>query len=241
MPSGSNGWIRCCPRAPVGVAEVSWPGSQQPIITALGQRLAGALRPLDCAANSPCNSEELDGLLPAHCVLRPAAVLIGLVPRSSGWQLLLTRRALHLPQHPGQISFPGGGLERDDHNAIAAALRETHEELGIAPERVQALGLLDVYATISAYAVTPVVALLDPGFELVPDPREVDEAFEVPLRFVLDRRNLLREEREFRGRLRGYYVYRYGEHYIWGATAGMLANLLDRLQRHGIDPADLDH
>lgn len=203
--------------------------------------LQQALRPLDQTPDSlPLNLNELDGLLPADQPLRPAAVLVGLVPRASGWQVLLTRRTEHLPTHAGQISFPGGRLEAADADAVAGALRETEEELGIRPALVQPIGLLDVYATISAFAVTPVVGLVDPAMQLQPDAREVDEAFEVPVRFLLDRRNLLREERHFRGRMRGYYVYRYGQHTIWGATAGMLVNLMERLERHGLAAADFD-
>lgn len=204
--------------------------------------LQQALRPLDESLDSPpLNLNELDGLLPADQPLRPAAVLVGLVPRASGWHVLLTRRTEHLPTHAGQISFPGGRLEAVDADAVAGALRETEEELGIQPALVQPMGLLDVYATISAFAVTPVVGLVDPAVQLQPDAREVDEAFEVPVRFLLDRRNLLREERHFRGRMRGYYVYRYGQHTIWGATAGMLVNLMERLERHGLAAADFDH
>lgn len=202
--------------------------------------LREALRPLDSGQAHPGNLDELEGLLPPGQALRPAAVLVGLVPRSQGWQVLLTRRTEQMPTHAGQISFPGGRIGPEDADPVAGALRETHEELGIEPARVRPLGLLDVYGTISAYAVTPVVGLIDPEARLQPDVREVDEVFEVPLRFLLDRRNLQREERHFRGRLRGYYAYPFGERYIWGATAGMLVNLLERLDRHGFDPADLD-
>lgn len=202
--------------------------------------LREALRPLDSGLGHPGNLAELEGLLPPGQALRPAAVLVGLVPRAQGWQVLLTRRTEQMPTHAGQISFPGGRIGPEDADAVAGALRETHEELGIEPASVRPLGLLDVYGTISAFAVTPVVGLIDPRARLQPDAREVDEVFEVPLRFLLDRRNLKREERHFRGRLRGYYAYPYGDRYIWGATAGMLVNLLERLHGHGFDPADLD-
>lgn len=203
-------------------------------------RMVAALRPLDQPYQTPFNLDELTDLLPENQVLRPAAVLVGLVPRAHGWQVMLTRRNQHLPTHAGQISFPGGRIESSDRDAVAGALRETHEELGIAPTLVQPLGLLDVFGTISAYAVTPVVGLIDPNCPTLPDAREVDEVFEVPLRFLLDRNNLKHEERQFRGRLRGYHAYPYGERYIWGATASMLVNLMERLDRHGFDPADLD-
>lgn len=204
------------------------------------QPLRLALRPLDALADDhPWNMQELDGLLPIDQPLRAAAVLVGLVPRPAGWQVLLTQRTRDLPTHGGQISFPGGRIEPSDASVVAGALRETEEELGIAPHLVHPIGLLDVYATISSFAVTPVVALIDPSIQLHPDAREVDEVFEVPLRFLLDRRNLLREERHFRGRMRGYFVYRYDQRTIWGATAGMLVNLLERIDHHGFDTADL--
>ena len=193
-------------------------------------------RLLECDSAPVGDWAELSGGR-GHC---PAAVLVPLVARGQVPTVLLTRRTDHLHHHPGQISFPGGRIEASDTDAVAGALRETQEELGIEPSLVQPLGLLDVYGTISAFAVTPVVGIIDPRMATRPDEREVDEVFEVPLRFLLDRRNLKREERQFRGRLRGYYAFPYGERYIWGATAGMLVNLLERLDRHGFDPADLD-
>ena len=197
---------------------------------ALEARLRAALRPLDTQPTLKIwNHLELEGMLPADAVLRPAAVLIGLVPRAHGWQILLTRRTENLPQHAGQISFPGGRIEPTDADAVAGALRETEEELGIAPAHVRPLGLLDIYGTISFYAVTPVLGIVDAQAVIAPDPREVAEVFELPLAFVLDPANLKREERLFRGRVRGYYAYAYEDRYIWGATAGMLVNLLERL------------
>lgn len=196
----------------------------------LAARLSGGLRALDAVPDAhPWNREELEGLLPEHTVLRPAAVLVGLVQRAHGWTVLLTKRTEHLPQHAGQISFPGGRIENSDIDVVAGALRETEEELGIPAHLIRPIGLLDVYGTISVYAVTPVVGLIDPDALITPDPREVADVFEVPLEFVLDRSNLKREERLFRGRVRGYYAYPYGERYIWGATAGMLVNLLERV------------
>ncbi len=198
---------------------------------ALERRLRAVLRPVDAPpATQIWNHHELEGMLPADAVLRPAAVLIGLVQRASGWQILLTRRTEHLPQHAGQISFPGGRIEPTDQDAVAGALRETDEELGIAPAHVRPLGLLDVYGTISFYAVTPVLGIIDAHAQITPDPREVAEVFELPLAFVLDPANLKREERLFRGRVRGYYAYAFEDRYIWGATAGMLVNLLERLE-----------
>lgn len=199
----------------------------------LMQRLTSVLRPIhDLTPQTPWNLAELEGLLPADTRLRPAAVLIGLVARESGWQIVLTKRTEHLPHHAGQISFPGGRIEETDRDVIDGALRETFEELGIPRAYIRPIGLLDVYGTISSFAVTPVVAIIDPAAPIQADPHEVDEVFEVPLNFFLDAASLKREERFFSGRVRGYYAFPFGERYIWGATAGMLVNLLQRLESH---------
>lgn len=168
------------------------------------------------------------GLRPAH-QLRPAAVLIGLVERAEGLQVLFTRRTDHLQHHPGQISFPGGHVEAGDRDAQAAALRETHEEIGVAPERIEVLGRLDDYVTRTGFHVTPVVGLIRPPFDLIPDPHEVAEVFEVPLDFFLDPANHLRHTRDYQGAPRSFYAMPYGDYYIWGATAGMLVNLYQTL------------
>lgn len=157
--------------------------------------------------------------------LRPAAVLVPLVERADGMTVLLTRRTDHLHHHAGQISFPGGRLEQDDASAIACALREAEEETGLAPAAVEVLGTLDDYVTITRFAVTPVVGVVTPPFDLRPDPFEVAEVFEVPLAFVLDPANHQKVERTINGQLRPYYAIPYQEYYIWGATAGMLINL----------------
>lgn len=168
------------------------------------------------------------GLRPAR-QLRPAAVLIGLVERAEGLQVLFTRRTDHLQHHPGQISFPGGHVEAGDRDAQAAALRETHEEIGVAPERIEVLGRLDDYVTRTGFHVTPVVGLIRPPFDLIPDPHEVAEVFEVPLDFFLDPANHLRHTRDYQGAPRSFYAMPYGDYYIWGATAGMLVNLYQTL------------
>lgn len=157
--------------------------------------------------------------------LRPAAVLVGLVERAEGLTMLLTRRTDHLEHHPGQVSFPGGHIEHDDENAIAAALRETEEEIGLVPEHIDVLGRLDTYVTRTGFEVTPVVAMIQPPFDLVPDPHEVAEVFEVPLSFLMNPDNHQRHEREFEGAKRYFYAMPYEEYYIWGATAGMIMDL----------------
>jgi len=161
--------------------------------------------------------------------LRPAAVLVGLIDRADGLTVLLTKRTDHLEHHPGQVSFPGGHIEDDDHDAVYAALRETEEEVGVSPERVEVIGRLDTYITGTGFEVTPVVGLITPPFDLNPDPHEVAEVFEVPLDFLLDPTNHQRHSRVFSGRTRHYYAMPYADYFIWGATAGMLMDLYQTL------------
>lgn len=157
--------------------------------------------------------------------MRPAAVLVPLVDRPGGLTILLTRRTEHLANHAGQISFPGGRLEEEDDGPIACALREAEEETGLPPDRVDVLGTLDDYVTVTNFRIVPVVGLVHPPFDLNPDPFEVAEAFEVPLDFFLDAANHVKVARTVEGRPRPYYAMPYGDYYIWGATAGMLLNL----------------
>ncbi len=166
----------------------------------------------------------------AHAAaLTPAAVLLPLITRSAGMTALFTQRTAHLADHAGQVSFPGGRVEPGDRDAVAAALRETEEEIGLAPERVEVVGCLDVYDTSTGFAVTPVVGLVEPPLSLTLDAFEVAEAFEVPLGFLFDAANRRRESRMHRGRRRAYWVIDYQGHSIWGATAGMVVNLCDAL------------
>jgi 8-oxo-dGTP pyrophosphatase MutT (NUDIX family) len=158
-------------------------------------------------------------------LLRPASVLVPVVDRPEGLSVLFTRRTDHLHAHAGQISFPGGGAEVGDDSPEATALRETREEIGLAPHHVELLGRLHDYSTVTGYRVTPVVGLVRPPFELRPDEFEVAEVFEVPLAFLLDPANHRRESMMREGRRREYYAMPYGPYYIWGATAGMLMNL----------------
>jgi len=157
--------------------------------------------------------------------LRPAAVLVPFVDRPEGLQILLTRRTAHLHDHAGQISFPGGREEPDDGSSETTALRETEEEIGLARERVQLLGRLSEYITVTGYRVTPVVGLVTPPFDLAPDEFEVAEIFEVPLAVLLDPDNHQRNTFVTRGMRRRYHAIPHGRHYIWGATAAMLLNL----------------
>jgi len=152
----------------------------------------------------------------------PAAVLVALVNRTEGLQVLFTERAAHLPDHPGQISFPGGRREPEDPDDAAAALREAHEEIGLPPAQVEVLGELAPYETVTGYRVKPVVGWVEPPLSLAPDPLEVAAVFEVPLDFLLDPANHLRHFRMLGELRRDYWAMPYGERYIWGATAAML-------------------
>lgn len=158
---------------------------------------------------------------------RPAAVLIPVVARDE-LTVLLTARTASLSTHAGQIAFPGGRLDAGESEA-AAALREAEEEIGLDRAHVEPLGFIDSYRTGTGYRVAPMVALVQPQFVLQLNPAEVDDAFEVPLAFLMDPANHQRHMREWRGRQRSFYAMPYGERYIWGATAGMLKTLHLRL------------
>lgn len=164
------------------------------------------------------------GLAPMR-PLKPAAVLVPLVDRADGFTVLFTRRTAHLAHHAGQISFPGGHIEADDGSAETTALRETEEEVGLHRSSVAVIGHLDTYITRTGFVIVPVVAVIDPPFDLAPDPHEVAEVFEVPLAFLLDPDNHHRCSAEFEGQTRHFYAMPFGQYFIWGATAGMLVNL----------------
>lgn len=169
------------------------------------------------------------GMKPVRDPLTPAAVLVPIVDRPEGLTILLTKRTDHLHDHAGQISFPGGREEDEDNGSVETALRETEEEVGLPRSRIEPLGQLDHYITRTGFHVTPVVGLVTPPFPVTPDPFEVAEVFEVPLSFFLDRTNHQRHSRVWQGQKRYYYVMPYRDYYIWGATAGMLVNLVDVL------------
>jgi 8-oxo-dGTP pyrophosphatase MutT (NUDIX family) len=158
-----------------------------------------------------------------------AAVLVPIIARPEGFTVLFTRRTAHLKAHSGQISFPGGRAEAGDSSPQHTALREAQEEIGLAPARVEVLGQLPEYNTRTGFRVTPVIGLIQPPLELVPDAREVDEVFEVPLAFLLDPANHRHESRQIGARVATYYVIEHQGRTIWGATAGMLVNLYRHL------------
>ena len=159
------------------------------------------------------------------CALRPAGVLIPVLEHASDPSVLLTQRSADLKHHAGQISFPGGRMEDSDQDVVHTALRETHEEVGIEPGAVSIIGYLAPMATVTGYAVTPVIGLVDPETPLSLDRTEVDCAFEVPLAFLLDDRNELAREREWEGRRIPTTEFHFEGRKIWGATAQMLIEL----------------
>ena len=169
------------------------------------------------------------GVTPPSTALTPAAVLVPLIDHRNGMSVLLTQRTAHLTAHAGQISFPGGRIEDTDPDAVAAALRETEEEVGLPRERVSVIGRLDTYVTGTGFEIAPIVGVVDPPVPISIDPFEVAEAFEVPLSFILDRRNHQRIEREVGAHNRAYFVLPYQGRNIWGATAGILVNLAEVL------------
>lgn len=160
----------------------------------------------------------------------PASVLVPLVEREYGLSLLLTMRTAHLHDHAGQIAFPGGRAEHFDLDAVDTALRETQEEIGLHRQHIDVLGTLPLYHTGTGYAVTPVVALVAPPFELKADPFEVAEIFEVPLAFLMDGARHERRAVALAGANRTFYAMPYEQYFIWGATAGMLRNLFHFLR-----------
>ncbi|HEX4798023.1 MAG TPA: CoA pyrophosphatase [Burkholderiales bacterium] len=158
---------------------------------------------------------------------RPAAVLVPVVDRSEPTVLLTLRT--ELPSHPGQIAFPGGKIEAQDHTPADAALREAAEEIGLAPALIEPIGYLDLYLTFSGFRILPTVARVAPDYKLVLSEREVADAFEVPLTFLMDAQNHALHSRDWKGVTRKYYAMPFGERYIWGVTAGILRNLYERI------------
>lgn len=169
-------------------------------------------------------------VLPAGRKLRPAGVLIGVTTYSPVPEVILTKRSSALKHHPGQIAFPGGKQDDGDADVIAAALREAREEIGLPGDNVEVLGALPEHETVTTFQVTPVLALINRPFQVIPEPGEVAEVFQVPLAFLMDPANYQIESRRWRGSRRYYFTAPFGPYYIWGATARMLRALASRME-----------
>ncbi len=198
----------------------------------LRERLAGTQLPTDPTdVTMPPGSENwpADMRRALSESLQPAGVLIPVIERETSLNVLLTRRAAELKHHAGQISFPGGRMEQHDKDIQATALRETHEEVGIPPDKVSVIGYLEPMPTVTGYAVTPIIGVIERLDTLNIDHNEVELAFEVPLAFLLDKHNARAGTRDFRGRKVTIIEFVYGQHRIWGATAYMLVVLREKL------------
>ncbi len=172
---------------------------------------------------------ELRAQLAAGRPFTPAAVLVPLFERDEELHVLLTRRADHLSNHAGQISFPGGRVDPVDPHPVETALREAEEEIALDRLYVDIAGQLGPYYSGTGFTITPVIGFLKDGFSVAPHEAEVAEIFDVPLAFLMDSANHQRHQKDYNGVMRQYYAMPYGRHYIWGATAGMLVNLWERL------------
>jgi len=159
---------------------------------------------------------------------KPAAVLVPVIDRGEP-TVLLTLRTTELASHAGQVAFPGGKIEPADESPVAAAMREAREETGLPSTLIEPIGYLDLYLTFSGFRILPAVARVKPDFTLTPNPTEVTETFEVPLKFLMTPANHQRKTRDWNGFARDYYVMPYQNRYIWGITAGILRNLYDRI------------
>ncbi|PLX38308.1 MAG: CoA pyrophosphatase [Hyphomicrobiales bacterium] len=158
-----------------------------------------------------------------------AAVLVPVIAHGDSATVLLTQRTDHLPSHAGQVAFPGGKIDPDDVSAEAAALREADEEIGLTADFIDTIGTLDTYLSNSGYRISPVLAIVRPGFSLTVNEGEVADVFEVPLHFLMSPDNHRRATRFFKGSERMFYEMPYGDRYIWGVTAGILRQVYERL------------
>ncbi len=201
----------------------------------LRERLAGTRLPSDPTdVTMPPGSEQWPADMRKALTesLQPAGVLIPVIEREPGLSVLLTQRAAELKHHAGQISFPGGRMEAHDSDIQATALRETHEEVGIAPDKVTVIGYLEPMPTVTGYAVTPIIGIIECPDTLNIDHKEVEHAFEVPLAFLLDKRNARAAERDIRGRKVAIVEFLFEQYRIWGATAYMLVKLREKINKN---------
>jgi 8-oxo-dGTP pyrophosphatase MutT (NUDIX family) len=203
--------------------------------TDIEQRLRTRLTPVDlidaqmARSDHDLNPEWRDTTKTGE--YRPAAVLVPIVKRPQAWTMLLTQRAADLPSHAGQVAFPGGRVDPGDLTAVDTARREAHEEVGLEPRFVEPLGAIEPYQTGTGFRIAPIVGFVAPGFEQKMDTREVADIFEVPFAFLMDPANHELREAEWRGQRRSYYAMPYEDRFIWGATAGMIRALYERLYR----------
>jgi 8-oxo-dGTP pyrophosphatase MutT (NUDIX family) len=190
-------------------------------------RLRASCAPAERRGSLPAPTAPAPGPLPGSSRPPgiPAAVLVGLLGHPEGPDIILTERTAHLKDHAAEISLPGGRIEAGDDGPAAAALREAFEEIGLPPERVELLGCLPPYETVTGFSVYPFVGWIEPPVEFTLDAHEVADVFEVPLSFVLDPANHHRGSLLRDGRRHTFYVLSYAEHRIWGATAGILVSL----------------
>lgn len=163
--------------------------------------------------------------------LKPAAVLVPIIIKQAETAVIFTQRTETLPTHAGQISFPGGKVDDKDEDPVETALRETHEEIGLERSFVEILGFLDPYQTGTGYCILPIVGIVAPGYSLAPEPGEVAEIFDVPLAFLMSPENHRRHSRTFDDKKRWFHAMSYQDRFIWGATAGILKNLYDKLYK----------
>ncbi|MCC0036680.1 MAG: CoA pyrophosphatase [Hoeflea sp.] len=173
------------------------------------------------------NPGLVSGLVGAK--LRDAAVLVPVTDDGPDARVILTRRATAMRRHSGQVAFPGGSVDPEDGSEEIAAMREAEEEIGLDRRFVEPVGRLPIYMTTTGFRITPVLAVVKPGYVLTPNPVEVDEVFETPLSFLMNPANHRRESRVWEGIERHYYVMPYGEHHIWGVTAGIIRTMYERL------------
>lgn len=196
------------------------------MIDPLAEVIRALVRPGPDTSDYDLNPQTV---LPAGRVLRPASVLVALVEKPGGVDIVLTKRSSRLRHHPGQIAFPGGKQDADDDSPIATALREAEEEIGLPQSHVEILGTMAPHETVTGFTVTPVFGHVRHGFMPTPEAGEVEEIFTVPLAHVIDPALYRVEGRRWRGQMRSYYVVPYGPYYIWGATARILRALADRM------------